>query len=244
MNRYSLVIDIPSDEEDFKNSTPIKTLPLNMVGRLNFSDTSIEAWRGSEADPNSSYYSGCSLKTPKVSPIRMKNAKVTFNLPPAHRSMNSEPDSDDYYEEPDTPQKPKPLKPSRKQNVPPTKEKTAGSQLNDLNEIPTRIETVEDYRKAWHTPQAEEYFQKLNLELEKEEKRSVHVCRTRERSASNKKLYFTPRCGDKERNPPLSWATRVSGLESGPVTSRSRTWMQLLLYNRGRGCGRGYCKYQ
>ena len=60
MNGYSLVIDISSDEENIKNSTSIKTLRLNMVGRLNITDSSFEAWGGSEADPNASYDSECS----------------------------------------------------------------------------------------------------------------------------------------------------------------------------------------
>ena len=53
MDNYALVIDISSDEENHRYSTPIKTLPLNMVGRLNLSDSSVEVWQGSEADLNS-----------------------------------------------------------------------------------------------------------------------------------------------------------------------------------------------
>ena len=53
MDTYALVIDISSDEENNRYSTPIKTLPLNMVGRLNLSDSSMEDWRGREADLNS-----------------------------------------------------------------------------------------------------------------------------------------------------------------------------------------------
>ena len=85
MKGYSLAIDISSDEENNKNSTPIKTLPLNMVGRLKISDSSIEALRGSEADPKFSYDSGCSSKKAKISPIE-KNVKVTFDLPAAEVS--------------------------------------------------------------------------------------------------------------------------------------------------------------
>ena len=48
MDNYALVIDISSDEENQRYSTPIKTLPVNMVGRLNLSDSSVEVWRGSE----------------------------------------------------------------------------------------------------------------------------------------------------------------------------------------------------
>ena len=53
MDNYALVIDISSDKENHRYSTPIKTLPINMVGRLNLSDSSVEVWRGSEADLNS-----------------------------------------------------------------------------------------------------------------------------------------------------------------------------------------------
>ena len=48
MNSYSLVIVISSDEENAKTSTPLKTLPLNMIGSL--SDSSIEVYRGSDAE--------------------------------------------------------------------------------------------------------------------------------------------------------------------------------------------------
>ena len=53
MDNYALVIDISSDEENHRYSTPIKTLPVNMVGRLNLSDSPVEVWRESEADLNS-----------------------------------------------------------------------------------------------------------------------------------------------------------------------------------------------
>ena len=43
MNNYALVIDISSDEENQRYSTPIKTLPLNMVGRQDLSDSSVES---------------------------------------------------------------------------------------------------------------------------------------------------------------------------------------------------------
>ena len=53
MNNYTIVIVISSDEKNSKYSTPINTLPGNMVGRLDLSDSSVEAWRGSEADLSS-----------------------------------------------------------------------------------------------------------------------------------------------------------------------------------------------
>ena len=78
MNSYSLVIDISSDEENAKTSTPPKSLPLNMVDSL--SDSSIEVYRGSDAELDSTFESPQkSGLTPKK---KKKLGKVTFNLPP------------------------------------------------------------------------------------------------------------------------------------------------------------------
>ena len=81
---------------------------------------------------------------------------VSFNLPPATNESES-----DYYEEPDTPQRPEPLKPSRKTNAPLTLRKDAVSSLNDLNELPTRLKTAKDYMNAWCSPEAGVYFANL-----------------------------------------------------------------------------------
>ena len=54
MDNYALVIDISSDEENNRYSTPIKTLPINMVGRLDLSNTSTEVPPGSERELNGS----------------------------------------------------------------------------------------------------------------------------------------------------------------------------------------------
>ena len=43
MNGNSLVIDFSSDKENVRHSTPLKTLPVNMVRALNISDESFEA---------------------------------------------------------------------------------------------------------------------------------------------------------------------------------------------------------
>ena len=50
MDNYASVIDISSDEENNRYCTPIKTLPVIMVGRLDLSDSSVEVKRGGEAD--------------------------------------------------------------------------------------------------------------------------------------------------------------------------------------------------
>ena len=62
MNNYSLVIDISSDEEANKTSTPIKTLPPNMVGYM--SDSSVEVYRGSDAEMASTSESPETAPTP------------------------------------------------------------------------------------------------------------------------------------------------------------------------------------
>ena len=87
MNKLSLVIDISSDEENNRYSTSIKILPLNMVGKLDLSDSSTEVTRGSEADPNSSTFSMSTFESDvfpkklKISPIKKsQHVKVTFEL--------------------------------------------------------------------------------------------------------------------------------------------------------------------
>ena len=67
MNGYDLVIDISSDEE--RTSTPIKSLPLNMVGRV--SDSSTEVYRGSDPDPNFSF------ESPEKAPSLPKRKNLT-----------------------------------------------------------------------------------------------------------------------------------------------------------------------
>ena len=115
---YSLVIDISSDEENFSHSIPMKTLSLNMVGSLNISDSSIEVWPGSDAELDSTPESSCSPKKIRLSPKKKKNGKVTLNLPPTTKRLESDSDTDDYYEEPDTPRKQPPLKPSQSVKIP------------------------------------------------------------------------------------------------------------------------------
>ena len=122
MNGYSLVIDISSDEENTRHSTPIKTLPLNLVRTLNISDSSTEVYRGSDAELNSSFETKCSPKRVKLTPRKRKASRVTFNLLPTvcKQKNNLESDSDDFYEELDSLEKAAPLKTSQKANVYPT----------------------------------------------------------------------------------------------------------------------------
>ena len=88
MDKNALVIDISSDEENHRYSTPIKTLPVNLVGRLNLSDFSVEVWRGSEADLDSTQESASTFESDK---------EETF-LVESHQKENSEV----YYEESDS----------------------------------------------------------------------------------------------------------------------------------------------
>ena len=90
MAGYTLVIDISSDEENMRNSTPIQTLPVTMVGILDLSDSSTEVYRGSDAELDST-----SESPEKVTPTpkKMKKlGKVSCALPPA---KNLASDSDD-----------------------------------------------------------------------------------------------------------------------------------------------------
>ena len=128
MNGYDLVIDISSDEE--RTSTPIKSLPMNMVGRV--SDSSTEVYRGSDPDLNSSFESH--EKAPSL-PKKKKIDKVSFKLPPTTNLMSDS----DYYEEPDSPTKlPFPARPALKErgNIPVlgTERVASTAKLNDLNE--------------------------------------------------------------------------------------------------------------
>ena len=66
MNGYSPDLDISSDEESVRHSTPLRTLPVNMVGTL--SDSTIEAWCRRDPDLKSTFESGCSPKKNKIEP--------------------------------------------------------------------------------------------------------------------------------------------------------------------------------
>ena len=119
MDGYSLVIDISSDEENMRHSTPIKTLSLNLIRTLNISDSTAEVYSGSEAELDSTWESECSPKSVKLSPQKKKTVKVTLELPPAvcKQKNNLDSDSDNFYEEPDSSVEEVPLKASQKSNV-------------------------------------------------------------------------------------------------------------------------------
>ena len=141
-----------------------------MVGIANPSDTSTEAFRGSDPGFDSTFDSDCSPKKVKISPIKKmkKNKRVKLNLLnlPTTKGSDSE---EDYYEEPDSPLSPSHVWPSCDSDATIT-----NSSLKVLNELPTRLESAEDYKNAWCTPEAERYFAKLTLELAREE-RDVYI---------------------------------------------------------------------
>ena len=98
-----------------------------------------------------------------------------------------------------TRQRPEPPKPPRKMNTPLTERKDAVSSLNDLNELPPRLEAAKDYMNACCTPEADEYFAKLTLELEKEE-RDVLMSGGRGRGSHQIRNYLSrPQCRSKKK---------------------------------------------
>ena len=122
MNGYSLVIDISSDEG--MTSTPIKTMPVNMVGKLNINDSSLEAWRSTDAELDSTFESDYGVRKTEPTPKKKKFTRVSFTLPPARGSIS---DSDNYYEEPDSPI----CQPSSSKPTMPLKEKINIPQLGN-----------------------------------------------------------------------------------------------------------------
>ena len=102
IGNYALVIDISSDEENNRYSTPIKTLDknpdknsVNMVGRLNLSVSSVEVWRGIDAN----------LESPQTSTSTF-NSEPEEAFPsqkkPSSSQEKKENEPDDNYEEPDS----------------------------------------------------------------------------------------------------------------------------------------------
>ena len=219
MDYYSLVIDISSDEE--RTSTPIKTLPVNMVGKLNISDSSLEVWRSSDADLNSTFESDCSARKPEPTPKKQKFTRVSFKLPPVSNGTES-----DYYEEPDTPQRPRPLRPCRKINVQSEGEKP-GSSLNDLDKSPAATKTVQEYMEELISPDMNEYLAKLELDMGNEAKKEAYLTAGRGRGPNQVRNYVSrlsvlikkkiPYC----HGLPLSLASR--GALSRPAPGRNFT---------------------
>ena len=192
MNGYSLVIDMSSDKESTRHSTPIKTLPLNLVRTLKISDSSTEVYRGSEAELNSTFETKCSPKRVKLTPRKRKAARVTFNLPPAvcKQKNTLESNSDDFYEELDSPEKASPLKTSQRANVYPTQgEKKTSNSLNDLNE--PKKKTPQEYHEKLCSPEAQEYFEKMVHELEQEEKTIAYMTAERGRGPHQIRDYIS-----------------------------------------------------
>ena len=146
MNDHALVIDISSDEENHGYSTPLKTLPLNMVGRLDLSDSSVEVWRGSEADLKTSSTSVSTFES-EASPRKLGAVMNPENSAPNEKGEiftvegHEEEDSiSRYFWEPDSPRTILSLQPAPFlkdiTNVCPTSyvQPTKVNKLNDLSD--------------------------------------------------------------------------------------------------------------
>ena len=193
MNGYSLVIDISSDEEYARTSTPLKSLPLNMVGSL--SDSSTEVFRGTDAELESSYGSKGSPRNPGLTPKKKKKfTRVSFKLPPVNNGSES-----DFYEEPDAANRAEPLKPCRKINVQPEREMPRDS-LNNLDELtkPPEISREE-----------QEHFERLALELEEEERQITYMTTRYEITLAAPQLL-------QRKKSPIAMAFRCLWLREGP----------------------------
>ena len=145
MSNYELVIDISSDEEEneVRQSTPIKTLPLNGITVLSLSEASLEATKGSAEEMmdsiNSLNLSGISASTfETIGSPRKTNFDTTSPgeafIVEGHSTETSE---ESYFEEPDTPRQLPPLQPA-----PVLRDMTNGEL--SLNEPPTKIDRLDD----------------------------------------------------------------------------------------------------
>ena len=107
------VVDILSDKKDNRQSTPIKPLPVNMIGTLDLGSSSVEALKGSQTDLvkpfrhfNTSSFSASTFETNGSS--RKLGVKLFLKKSTEERAFTVKivplVDSDEeYYEEPDTP---------------------------------------------------------------------------------------------------------------------------------------------
>ena len=160
MNNYTLVIDISSDKENQRSSTPTEMLPFNMVGRLDLSDSSEEVWNGSEADLNTSSTSVSTFES-EASPRKLgvlsaqvispentaPNEKGETFIVEGHEEESSK---SRYFEEPDSLRAMPPLQPAPflkditnvrpTSYVPPTKV----NKLNDLSDDELSFAEIEE----------------------------------------------------------------------------------------------------
>ena len=233
MNKLSLVIDISSDEENNRYSTPIKTLPLNMVGRLDLSDSSTEVMRGSEADPNSSTFSiftfesDISPKKLKIGPIKeSQHARVTIEL-----DVNSE---DDYYEEADTPSPPSAVQPA-----PILKDVTQTYGYNKQTDDP--VEKLNDLSE----PEIEQIQKDYGISLDNPTMRC---------NFGGRGIHYTSKRITRNRRQPILIAKELPHC-GGVVATRSRgalsqpapgwcTYCQHGIHRQSKGMGQGYSQAQ
>ena len=120
MSNYELVIDISSDEEEneVRQSTPIKTLPLNGITVLNLSEASLEATKGNAEEMmdsiNSLNLSGISASTFETigSPRKINFGTTSPGEAFIVEGHSTETSEESYFEEPDTPRQLPPLQPA------------------------------------------------------------------------------------------------------------------------------------
>ena len=119
MSNYDLVIDISSDKEERTNtmrqSTPIKTLPINVITTLDLSGSSLEATKGS-AGEMMSYINELNLSEISASTFETFGSprKITFRaVSPGEEFMVESQaatlSDESYFEEPNTPRQLPPL---------------------------------------------------------------------------------------------------------------------------------------
>ena len=162
---HHLVVDILSDEkENYAHSTPLETLPLNMIKTLNLSAESTKAAPGSERDKkNYRLLRSSQIRLPvnlasiffpdKIIPNQDKEAFTVEGHTVAETGTS-------YYEEPDSPRRLPPLQPapflrdmtnkSPANSFPPEK----AGRLNDLDEP-----SVKNRENLGHLPRR--IYQKL-----------------------------------------------------------------------------------
>ena len=147
MENFDLVIDISSDEDERGNnvrqSTPIKTLPLNVIGTLDLSEASLEATKGSTEEMTSSINS---LNLSNISASTFETVgtprKITYkNTSPGEEflveNQTGSSSFGSYFEEPDSPRKLPPLLQA------PTLRDITNSDLSS-NEPPRKIDRLDD----------------------------------------------------------------------------------------------------
>ena len=109
-----------------------------------------------------------------------------------------ESDSDDFYEELDSPENVAPVKTSQRANVYPTPEgRNASNSLNDLSD--PRIKKPQEYHEDLCSHEAQEHFEKMVRELEQEERKITYMTAERGRGPAKYETISAGPCSDKKK---------------------------------------------